>query len=238
MNKFISKNDYIKAIETPINFLEEAVLLAKEYGYYLRIFHPSLGIKASIEERFELRDKPTIVDLSALLLYPELDRLTIEEFPSIILEIKNINIIYELKKLTSLSIREKRMPTIDISRIANLQTFACNPCDKKHAVNINKAINLKSAKLWSYKGKDLTEFSGLEKLESLELMNPSICSLKGIEHMRALKNLTLLGTRKLEDVSLLEKSLDKLPNLTRVELPKKFEAEMQRINELLKQKRN
>ena len=50
MNKFISKNDYIKAIETPINFLEEGVILAKKYGYYLRILHPSLGIRASIEE--------------------------------------------------------------------------------------------------------------------------------------------------------------------------------------------
>ncbi|PJK08563.1 hypothetical protein CO614_10610 [Lysobacteraceae bacterium NML120232] len=109
-------------------------------------------------------------------------------------------------------------------------------CNKKHIININKSINLKSTKLWSYREKDLTEFSGLKKLERLELINPSIYSLKGIEKMQALKDLTLLGTRKLEDVSLLENSLDQLPNLTRVDLPKKFEAEMARINEKLKQR--
>ena len=128
------------------------------------------------------------------------------------------------------------MATIDLSRLPCLEILTCDPCDPKHIINIDKAYNLKGAKLWSYKGKDLTEFSKLKKLERLSLMNPSIYSLKGIEQMQALKDLTLLGTRKLEDVSLLEKSLDKLPNLIRVDLPKKFEAEMQRINEKLKER--
>lgn len=233
MNPYVRHNETTNRIVTPINFLEEGALKAKELScpldidYYWRIDSNLID---------EIRNAPTVVDFSGLAAYPELKKLGIYELPDNIIEIKNVEQIYQLKNLRSFVIMDKKMAVIDLSKLVQLEILTCNQCDSKHIINIDKAENLKGAKLWSYKGKDLTEFSKLEKLERLELMNPSIYSLKGIEHMQALKDLTLLGTRKLEDVSLLEKSLDKLPNLTRVDLPKKFETEMQRMNEKLKER--
>ncbi|MDO5070147.1 MAG: hypothetical protein Q4D78_08165 [Neisseria zoodegmatis] len=233
MNPYVCHNETINRIITPINFLEEGALKAKELScpldidYYWQIDDDLIN---------KIRNEPVIVDFSGVSAYPELSKFGVYELPENIIEIRNIEQIYQLKQLRSLVIMDKKMAAIDLAQLPQLEILTCDPCDPKHIINIDKAHNLKAAKLWSYKGKDLTEFSKLEKLESLELMNPSIYSLKGIEHMRALKDITLLGTRKLEDVSLLEKSLDKLPNLTRVDLPKKFEAQMQAINERLRER--
>ena len=57
--------------------------------------------------------------------------------------------------------------------------------------------------LYSYKGKNLTEFVGLKNLTSIDLINPAIGNLNGLEQMPQLEGLELMDTRNLKDVSLI-----------------------------------
>ena len=120
------------------------------------------------------------------------------------------------------------MPQLDVSRISALESLQANPADPKHIINIAQAAGLKSVSLYSYKGKDLTEFVGLKNLTFIDLINPAISSLNGLEQMPQLEGLELMGTRNLKDVSL-------IGELIGLMLPKKFQAEQERFKALLRQ---
>ena len=118
-----------------------------------------------------------------------------------------------------------------------MESLQANPADPKHIINIAQAAGLKSVSLYSYKGKDLTEFVGLKNLTFIDLINPAISSLNGMEQMPQLEGLELMGTRNLKDVSLIGELIaqHRLPKLISLMLPKKFQAEQERFKALLRQ---
>lgn len=229
MNKFIYYNEFTNKIETPAKFLKEGIALAKQKGCGLSIKY--CVVEISLEERRSLDEEPTILDFSTLNLYSDLPELGVYDIPKNT-TIKNIDYIYLMKNLKIFVISNKNIYGIDASKIPNLTNLAADPCTPKHIFNIGQAHKLEVLKLWGYKGKDLSEFENLTNLTTLELINPSIHTLNGIENLVNLKWLVLYGTRNLTDISLLKK----LPNLFYLDLPKKFEKEMGKIKELIKRR--
>jgi len=120
---------------------------------------------------------------------------------------------------------------LDVSRFIALESLQANPADPKHIINIGQAAGLRLLSLHSYKGKDLTEFVGLKNLTSIDLINPTISSLKGLEQMPQLEGLELMDTRNLKDVSLIGELLaqNRLPKLRSPMLPKKFQVDQERF---------
>lgn len=213
--------------------MEEGVLLAKQHRAGLQIGY-SPFCKADSAEVSALMRQPAAVDFAPLALYPELEELWIDKLPWKTTEIKNVEQLYAMPKLKNLSIWDKQMPRLDVSRFIALESLQANPTDPKHIINIGKAAGLRLLSLYSYKGKDLTEFTSLKNLTSIDLVNPAIGSLNGLEQMPQLEGLELMDTRNLKDVSLIGELLaqNRLPKLRSPMLPKKFKAEEERFNAL------
>ena len=208
-------------------------MLAKQHRAGLQIGY-SPFCKADSAEVSALTRRPAAVDFAPLALYPELEELWIDELPWETTEIKNVEQLYAMPKLKYLSIWDKKMPLVDVSRFPNLETLQADPADAKHIANLGKATSLKRIGLYSYKGKDLTEFTSLKNLTSIDLVNPAIGSLNGLEQMPQLEGLELMDTRNLKDVSLIGELLaqNRLPKLRSPMLPKKFQADQERFRAL------
>jgi len=194
--------------------LEEGVLLAKQHRAGLQIGY-SPFCKADSAEVSALTRRPAAVDFAPLALYPELEELWIDELPWETTEIKNVEQLYAMPKLRKLNIWDKQMPLLDISRISALESLQADPAAPKHIINIGQAAGLRLLSLYSYKGKDLTEFTNLKNLTSIDLVNPAIGSLNGLEQMPQLEGLELMDTRNLKDVSLIGElpTQNRLPKL-------------------------
>lgn len=222
----IEYHKYYNRIDAPPHLLEEALSLAKKYNASLRLIYD-----LTFDERtpyINITDaENTTVDFSVLAKYPELSDFSIENLPKKG-KILNVEQIYKMKNLRHLMIRDKRMPPIDVSKIPNLDGLTAI-CTAKNIVNLGKATKMRGMRLWSYRGKDFSELSNLKNLTTLELINPTIESLNGIENMPQLTYIDFYGTKNLNDVSLLEK----LPNLRHISLPKKFQKEQEKIRELI-----
>ena len=206
------------------------MLLAKQHRTGLQIGY-SPFCKADSAEVSALMRRLAAVDFAPLALYPELEKLCINELPRETTEIKNVEQLYAMPKLKNLSIWDKQMPRLDVSRFIALESLQANPAAPKHIINIGKAAGLQSVSLYSYKGKDLTEFTSLKNLTSIDLINPTISSLKGLEQMPQLEGLELMDTRNLKDVSLIGELLaqNRLPKLRSPMLPKKFQVDQERF---------
>ena len=213
--------------------MEEGVLLAKQHRAGLQIGYSSF-CKADSTEVSALMRRPAAVDFATLALYPELEELWIDKLPWKTTEIKNVEQLYAMPKLKNLSIWDKQMPRLDVSRFIALESLQANPADTKHIINIGQAAGLRLLSLYSYKGKDLTEFTSLKNLVSIDLINPAIGSLNGLEQMPQLEGLELMDTRNLKDVSLIGKLLtqNRLPKLRSPMLPKKFQVDQERFRAL------
>ena len=218
MNKFIyynqSKVMRINDITVPANLLTEGVLLAKQHHATLTLGY-NHSCEAGVTEANLLMRQPAAVDFAPLALYPELETLWIDALPLETTEIKNVEQLYAMPKLRKLNIWDKQMPLLDVSRISTLESLQANSAAPKHIINIGKAAGLQSVSLYSYKGKDLTEFTSLKNLTSIDLINPAIGSLNGLEQMPQLERLELMGTRNLKNVSLIGELLtqNRLPKL-------------------------
>ena len=210
--------------------MEEGVLLAKQHRAGLQIGY-SPFCKADSAEVSALMRRPAAVDFAPLALYPELEELWIDELPCETTEIKNVEQLYAIPKLKNLSIWDKQMPRLDVSRFIALEPLQANPAAPKHIINIGKAAGLRLLSLYSYKGKDLTKFTSLKNLTSIDLINPAIGSLNGLEQMPQLEGLELMDTRNLKDVSLIGELLaqNRLPKLRSPMLPKKFQSDQERF---------
>ena len=190
------------------------MLLAKQHRAGLQIGY-SPFCKADSAEVSALTRRPAAVDFAPLALHPELENLCIDELPWETTEIKNVEQLYAIPKLKNLSIWDKQMPRLGVSRFIALESLQANPADLKHIINIGKAAGLRLLSLYSYKGKDLTEFTSLKNLTSIDLVNPAIGSLNGLEQMPQLEGLELMDTRNLKDVSLIGElpTQNRLPKL-------------------------
>ena len=208
-------------------------MLAKQHRAGLQIGYSSF-CKADSTEVSALMRRPAAVDFATLALYPELEELWIDKLPWKTTEIKNVEQLYAMPKLKNLSIWDKQMPRLDVSRFIALESLQANPADTKHIINIGQAAGLRLLSLYSYKGKDLTEFTSLKNLVSIDLINPAIGSLNGLEQMPQLEGLELMDTRNLKDVSLIGKLLtqNRLPKLRSPMLPKKFQVDQERFRAL------
>lgn len=119
----------------------------------------------------------------------------------------DINPLYQLKNLKSLSIIDTEEPfifskfKIDISRFDALEAF-CG--DAKYVEGIERAEKLKSLWINFYKEESLEGFSNLEKLDSLKLIFSKVKSLKGCEKLNNLQCLYLYNNRYLSDISALK----------------------------------
>lgn len=189
-------------------------MLAKQHRAGLQIGY-SPFCKADSAEVSALMRRPAAVDFAPLALYPELEELWIDELPWETTEIKNVEQLYAIPKLKNLSIWDKQMPRLDVSRFIALESLQANPADPKQIINIGKAAGLRLLSMYSYKGKDLTEFTSLKNLVSIDLINPAIGSLNGLEQMPQLEGLELMDTRNLKDVSLIGElpTQNRLPKL-------------------------
>lgn len=205
-------------------------MLAKQHRAGLQIGYSSF-CKADSTEVSALMRRPAAVDFATLALYPELEELWIDKLPWKTTEIKNVEQLYAMPKLKNLSIWDKQMPRLDVSRFIALESLQANPAAPKHIINIGKAAGLRLLSLYSYKGKDLTEFTSLKNLTSIDLINPAIGSLNGLEQMPQLEGLELMDTRNLKDVSLIGELLaqNRLPKLRSPMLPKKFQVDQERF---------
>ena len=90
--------------------------------------------------------------------------------------------------------------------------------------NIGQCTRLERLYLWSYKGKDLTEFQNLTRLKDLLLVHPSVCTLNGIENLTALETLDISYARSLNDISALHR-LQAKHQVKNIGLPEKFHDE-------------
>ena len=206
------------------------MLLAKQHRAGLQIGY-SPFCKADSAEVSALTRRPAAVDFAPLALHPELENLCIDELPWETTEIKNVEQLYAIPKLKNLSIWDKQMPRLGVSRFIALESLQANPADLKHIINIGKAAGLRLLSLYSYKGKDLTEFTSLKNLTSIDLVNPASGSLNVLEQMPQLEGLELMDTRNLKDVSFIGELLaqNRLPKLRSPMLPKKFQVDQERF---------
>ena len=78
--------------------------------------------------------------------------------------------------------------------------------------------------LWSYKGKDLTEFQNLTWLKDLLLVRPSVYTLNSIKNLTALETIDISYARSLNDISALHRLQEKR-QVKNIELPEKFHDE-------------
>lgn len=85
--------------------------------------------------------------------------------------------------------------------------------NRKHILNIENCINLKTLRLVNYRDKDLEIFSKLLSLKELTVNSSSIKSLNGIENLENLEYLSLENLRSIRDISQIS-SLKNLKQLT------------------------
>ena len=99
---------------------------------------------------------------------------------------------------------------------------------KQNIVGLSELNQLQKMYMWNYmpKSRNLSELSGLRSLQYLELIQPRIDSLDGIEQLPMLEQLKVYYARALSDISAISKSLslveaffDHIPKIQKGDLP-------------------
>ena len=131
---------------------------------------------------------------------PDIEHLIIEG-PSV----ENFNGAYRLKNLKTLVINEpSHTLEIDFSQLTSLEEIFGKLPPK--ALGIASLINLKKMMIWGYQPeeKNLKEITALQDLVHLELINPQLISLEGIEELKKLSFLGLYRTKTLTDIGAIQ----------------------------------
>lgn len=211
---FYNKN--INCIEVQPAFIRTAMRQAKRYRCGIRILsRPTVAINPTPAP------KHAVVDFADLTAYPELPHLQIEhdlESPEFI----NTDALYRFEQLDTLVIGQPI--DIDLSQLPALKDLIRLDYNKKNR-NIGQCTRLERLYLWSYKGKDLTEFQNLTRLKDLLLVRPSVCTLNGIENLTALETIDISYARSLNDISALHR-LQAIHQVRNIGLPEKFHDEV------------
>ena len=209
---FYNKN--INCIEVQPAFIRTAMRQAKRYRCGIRILsRPTVAINPPPAP------KHAVVDFTDLAAYPELPHLQIEhdlESPEFI----NTDALYRFEQLDTLVIAQPI--DIDLSQLPALKDLRMDY--NKKIRNTGQCTRLERLYLWSYKGKDLTEFQNLIRLKDLLLVRPSVCTLNGIENLTALETIDISYARSLNDVSALHR-LQEIHQVKNIGLPEKFHDE-------------
>lgn len=219
MNKLTCHyNESIRCVEVLPEYLQKGIKMAKNYKCGLRITADFAGLFG----QFESTSEEVILDFLPLQNYPDLPQLIIEDDFKIS-QTLNTEVLYTLQKLAILQVpithKLRQNLQIDVGKIPNLTDLRFDFSPK--IVGLNKAKKLTRLHIWSYKGKDLSEFSELVNLTDLLLVRPSIETLSGIENMTQLEKLEIAYAKKLTDISALD-VLQKKHKIKYLGLPEKF----------------
>ncbi|MES2544301.1 MAG: hypothetical protein V4548_05410 [Bacteroidota bacterium] len=85
----------------------------------------------------------------------------------------------------------------DFKKLPNLETLRYSW--KKNSTNLSECKKLKELSLWSYKPKNqsLTEFTKLNSLEELRIVQSNIKSINGIENLQNIKEMVFIANKLL-----------------------------------------
>ena len=116
----------------------------------------------------------------------------------------NANCLSLLPNLTTLSVDNdlSKKKTIDLGGLKRIETLWVNNYHK-NVIGWDRLPKLKSIRFWKYapSGRDLSAFRHLCSLENLELIQPRIDTLNGIEHCGMLRSVSISYCRTLLDIS-------------------------------------
>ncbi len=141
----------------------------------------------------------------------------LEEFMKKFSKIKSLNLatcynykakssyVYQMPNIESLSISVWKDTdfTLDCETLPKtIKTLWLTVYSKKKIVNLDSLNkHIEDLTISDFDEKDLTKLSGLTNLKSLSFATAKIKSLKGIENLTSLQNLSLGGVRSLTDIS-------------------------------------
>lgn len=128
--------------------------------------------------------------------------------------VKNFDGAYHLKALKALEIKEVSPSlTIDFSQLTSLEELYGKLPLK--TLSIGSLINLKRMMIRDFKakGENLEEFTDLEALVHLELMNSNIISLEGIQRLKKLSRLGLFRMKVLTNIEAIQQLSENLTKL-------------------------
>lgn len=117
-----------------------------------------------------------------------------------IIDIKEIECLTSLKKLY---LAHKFKGTLDFTVFNNLEECVFT-WGIKGSESIYDANLLKELTIYSYSNTDFTKFDKLQALENLELLHSKIDNLKGIENLKELNRLSIVGAKNLENLNGIE----------------------------------
>jgi Leucine-rich repeat (LRR) protein len=146
-------------------------------------------------------------DLSFLMTCPWLQALKIIDF-----KIQSVEPIHALHELRALEVMTYCRTELRFSAFPKLEDCALEWRPK--AESLFDCLTLKSLFINSYKGRNLTEFSRLEKIESLAVLNSPIETLDGIASLEKLRFLRLGNLKKLQSLA----GIEALTNLEELEV--------------------
>ena len=91
----------------------------------------------------------------------------------------------------------------------------------KNILGIHECVGLKKLKIWNYAPnlRNLMEMNKLQNLEKMELIQPRIDTLDGIEYLSRLNSLEVYYSRTLKDITALEKNKN-ISNVVLEHVPK------------------
>ncbi len=211
-------------VEVLPEYMQDGILCAKENKCSIRIRDWTafdFMIPKHMKGKLIATSDEVILDLEKLLLYPDLQGLSITTNFNLI-EVRNTDVLYQLKKLETLSISSESMNKfcIDISKISVLKELVIDSYNPSLS-NIGEARQLKTIVLYNYKSSNLREFEKLTELHDLRLYYSHIKSLDGIENLTNLEYLDIAWAKNLQDISALDR-LEQTHKVPYVKLPKKF----------------
>jgi hypothetical protein len=211
-------------VEVLPEYMEDGILCAKENKCSIRIRDWTafdFMIPKNMKGKTLTTSNEVVLDLEKLLLYPDLRGLSITTNFNLI-EVRNTDVLYQLKKLETLSISSENINRfhIDISKIPTLKELVLDNHNPSLA-NIGKAKQLEVIVLYNYKSNDLREFEQLTELHDLRLYYSHIKSLDGIENFTKLEYLDIAWAKNLQDISALDK-LEQVHKVSYINLPRKF----------------
>ena len=149
----------------------------------------------------EFRKMPSAdVDLSPLRRCRQLETLHLEG------NLVNSEVLAELPCLHTLSIdNQSRTNPVRLDILPALQKLWIHKYGK-NMLGLPDCTGLQELRLWNYapKCRNLRELERLQNLTKLELIQPRIDSLEGIERISSLRSIEVFYSRTLKDVSALE----------------------------------